>query len=151
MARFWSPDDKGICAVGIYGSEDEAHSGLRREYPNAAQVERDDALSDTVRQIVAHIENGTALDIPLDIQATAFQWRVWRALQVIPRGETRSYAQVAQALERQTAVRAVATACASNARRSFIPCHRVIKSDGGVSGYKWGVHASKNVLGSERE
>lgn len=143
--------DKGVCAVGIYGSEDEAHSGLRREYPNAAQVERDDALSDAVRQIVAHIEDGAALDIPLDIQATAFQWRVWRALQAIPRGETRSYAQVAQAIGEPNAVRAVATACASNRAAVVIPCHRVIKSDGAVSGYKWGVPRKQKLLVAEKD
>ena len=143
--------DKGICAVGIYGSEDEAHSGLRREYPNAAQIERDDDLSDTVRQIVAHIEDGTALDIPLDIQATAFQWRVWRALQAIPRGETRSYAQVAQSIGEPDAARAVATACASNRAAVVIPCHRVVKSDGSISGYKWGVPRKQKLLTAERE
>jgi AraC family transcriptional regulator of adaptative response/methylated-DNA-[protein]-cysteine methyltransferase len=143
--------DKGICAVGIYGSEDEARDGLHREYPNAAHIERDDDLSDTVRQIVAHIETGAALDIPLDIQATAFQWRVWRALQAIPRGETRSYAQVAQAIGEPNAVRAVATACASNRAAVVIPCHRVIKSDGAVSGYKWGVPRKQKLLAAERE
>jgi len=143
--------DKGICAVGIYGSDDEAHSGLRREYPNAAQIERDDDLSDTVRQIVAHIEDGTALDIPLDIQATAFQWRVWRALQAIPRGETRSYAQVAQSIGEPDAARAVATACASNRAAVVIPCHRVVKSDGSISGYKWGVPRKQKLLTAERE
>jgi AraC family transcriptional regulator, regulatory protein of adaptative response / methylated-DNA-[protein]-cysteine methyltransferase len=143
--------NKGICAVGIYGSENEARDGLRREYPNAAQVERDDDLSDTVRQIVAHIEDGTALDLPLDIQATAFQWRVWRALQAIPRGETRSYAQVAQAIGEPDSARAVAAACASNRAAVVIPCHRVIKSDGGVSGYKWGVPRKQKLLAAEKD
>jgi AraC family transcriptional regulator of adaptative response/methylated-DNA-[protein]-cysteine methyltransferase len=143
--------DKGICAVGIYGSEDEAMDGLRREYPNAAQVERADDLSDTVRQIVAHIQDGAALDIPLDIQATAFQWRVWRALQAIPRGETRSDAQVAQAIGEPDAARAVATACASNRAAVVIPCHRVVKSDGSISGYKWGVPRKQKLLAAERE
>lgn len=143
--------DKGICAVGIYGSEDEALDGLRSEYPRASKMERDNALSDTVLQIVAHIEDGAALDIPLDIQATAFQWRVWRALQAIPRGETRSYAQVAQAIGEPNAVRAVATACASNRAAVVIPCHRVIKGDGGVSGYKWGVARKQKLLAAEKE
>lgn len=141
---------KGICAVGIYSTHDEAHEGLRREYPRASQIDPDHALSAAVRQIVAHVEHGQPLDLPLDIQATAFQWRVWRALQAIPRGETRSYAQVAQAIGAPSAARAVASACASNRAAIIIPCHRVIKRDGSLSGYKWGVSRKQKLLAAER-
>lgn len=142
--------EKGVCAVGLYGSAAEAADSLRAEY-SRADIAVDDALRDTVQQIVAHIEHGTALDVPLDIQATAFQWRVWRALQAIPRGETRSYAQVAQTIGAPEAARAVASACRSNRAAVVIPCHRVVKSDGQISGYKWGVARKQRLLAAERE
>jgi AraC family transcriptional regulator of adaptative response/methylated-DNA-[protein]-cysteine methyltransferase len=142
--------ERGVCAAGFYGSDDEAEAALRGEYPNAG-LERDDGLRETVRQIVDHIESGAALDIPLDIQATAFQWRVWRALQDIPRGETRSYAQVAAAIGEPQSARAVASACKSNRAAVVIPCHRVVRTDGDVSGYKWGVQRKRKLLAAERK
>ena len=90
-------------------------------------------------------------DLPLDLQATAFQWRVWRALQEIPRGETRSYGEVAAALGRPGAARAVARACASNRVALVVPCHRVVRGDGEPSGYRWGDERKRRILGSEAE
>ncbi len=89
-------------------------------------------------------------DIPLDVRATAFQARVWQALRQIPRGETRTYAEVAQAIGQPTAVRAVARACASNPVAIAVPCHRVIGSNGALTGYRWGVERKKKLLGMER-
>lgn len=141
--------EKGVCAVGLYGSDAQAEAALAAEYPNAVAT-RDESMRDAVDHILAHIQTGAPLDIPLDIQATAFQWRVWRALQAIPRGETRTYAQVAEAIGEPGAARAVASACASNRAAVVIPCHRVIKSDGQISGYKWGVERKRMLLAAER-
>ena len=91
------------------------------------------------------------LDLPLDIRGTAFQQRVWRALQAIPPGQTASYAQIAQSLGSPQSVRAVAGACAANALAVAIPCHRVVRSDGGLSGYRWGVARKRALLAREAE
>jgi AraC family transcriptional regulator of adaptative response/methylated-DNA-[protein]-cysteine methyltransferase len=89
-------------------------------------------------------------DVPLDIRGTAFQWRVWRALTGIPRGETRSYSEVAAAIGRPSAVRAVARACATNPISLVVPCHRVVGKDGAVTGYRWGVGVKKALLDKEK-
>ena len=110
----------------------------------------DEAFAAWVDAIVNYIDrDGDSLTMPLDVRATAFQWRVWRALQEIPLGETRSYAEVAEAIGKPTAVRAVASACASNRVALVIPCHRVVRSDGSVSGYRWGPERKRQLL--ERE
>ena len=94
-------------------------------------------------------EGGRAFDIPLDLRATAFQWKVWEALRAIPRGATRSYRQVAQAIGRPRAVRAVARACATNPVAVLIPCHRVVRTDGALGGYRWGMERKKTLLKTE--
>jgi AraC family transcriptional regulator of adaptative response/methylated-DNA-[protein]-cysteine methyltransferase len=105
-----------------------------------------------VEQLVRHLAGELPhLDLPLDVQATAFQLRVWEALRQIPYGETRSYAQVAQALGEPTAARAVARACASNRVALVIPCHRVVRGDGDLSGYRWGVNRKAALLATERQ
>lgn len=141
--------ERGICAVGIYDSDDAAADSLRAEFPRAA-INRDDNLAEWVEVILAYIENGQSLpELRFDIQATAFQWRVWEELRRIPRGETRTYAQVAQAIGQPNAVRAVANACSHNPVAVVIPCHRIIGSDGALHGYKWGVERKQAIL--ERE
>jgi AraC family transcriptional regulator of adaptative response/methylated-DNA-[protein]-cysteine methyltransferase len=102
--------------------------------------------------LLGHIA-GTAphLDLPLDVRATAFQRRVWEELRKIPRGETRTYREVAEAIGEPTAARAVARACATNPASVVIPCHRVVGSDGGLHGYRWGVRRKKKLLAAERE
>jgi AraC family transcriptional regulator of adaptative response/methylated-DNA-[protein]-cysteine methyltransferase len=104
-----------------------------------------------VKEIVAAVEGDRGTDgIPVDIQASAFQWKVWRELQKIPLGETRSYTEVARAIGSPKAVRAVAGACARNKVAVLIPCHRVIGQGGALGGYRWGVERKKRLLAKER-
>ena len=100
-----------------------------------------------VKQILAQMtEHPVALELPIDVRATAFQRRVWEALRQIPRGQTRTYSQIAQEIGQPTAVRAVARACATNPVAVVVPCHRVIGSDGTLTGYRWGVERKKKLL-----
>ena len=124
---------------------------LTDEYP-AASIARDDgALARWTRAIVAHLDGRRPrLDLPIDVQATSFQWQVWKALAEIPSGETRTYAQVAAAIGRPRAVRAVGHACAMNKVAILIPCHRVVPSAGGVGKYRWGADRKKALLDRER-
>ena len=92
----------------------------------------------------------TALDLPLDVQATAFQWRVWRALQSIPYGETRTYSQIARMLGNPKAQRAVGHACATNPVSLVIPCHRAVRTDGGLGGYRWGLERKERLIAQEK-
>ena len=143
--------EKGICAVRLGSSEVDLETALLEEF-SAARIERDDAnLRDWVNQIVEHLA-GTRpnLDLPLDVQATAFQRQVWEALQSIPYGSTSSYSEVARAIGRPTAVRAVARACATNPVALVIPCHRVIREDESLSGYRWGLERKERLLERER-
>ncbi len=142
--------DRGICAVSL-GDGDAAHAAaLRTEYPAARLVRDDRALAPAVRSILGYLDGReTRLDLPVDIRATAFQARVWEALRAIPYGATRSYSEVARAIGRPAAVRAVAQACAANPVPLVIPCHRVVQSDGGLGGYRLGVERKRALL--ERE
>jgi AraC family transcriptional regulator of adaptative response/methylated-DNA-[protein]-cysteine methyltransferase len=141
--------DRGVCAVMIGESDAPLVAALAREFPRASIVRAPRALDAYVRQVVA-LAGGGAGTVPIDVAATAFQWRVWRELQQIPPGETRSYAQVAAALGAPRAARAVARACASNPVALVVPCHRVIRGDGGLGGYRWGVDRKKKLLDRER-
>jgi AraC family transcriptional regulator of adaptative response/methylated-DNA-[protein]-cysteine methyltransferase len=115
-------------------------------------VRRDDgALAARVRPILAHLGGGRrGIDLPLDVEATAFQWRVWQELSRIPAGETRTYGEVARAIGRPTATRAVARACATNPGSSVVPCHRVVGADGRLAGYRWGLDRKKKLLETEQ-
>jgi len=128
----------------------DLEANLRKEYA-AAQIHNDDkTLTKIVQQIVAHLEGKQPhLSLPLDIRATAFQRQVWQALQQIPYGTTLSYGEVAAAIGRPTAVRAVARACATNPVALVIPCHRVIREDKSLGGYRWGVERKKQLLKTE--
>ncbi len=142
--------ERGICAVS-FGDDEES---LRRELSDeffAAEIEdNDDGLKDAVRAIVKSLDGEkTILTLPLDLHATAFQMRVWSELRKIPYGETRSYAEVAEAVGNPKAVRAVARACATNPVALVNPCHRVIGSDGKLSGYRWGIERKKALLDKE--
>ncbi|HVJ08401.1 MAG TPA: bifunctional DNA-binding transcriptional regulator/O6-methylguanine-DNA methyltransferase Ada [Acidisarcina sp.] len=141
----------GICSIALGGLESELEEALRERFPRA-ELARDDAgLGNTVIQVLSQMsEHPLTLSLPLDIRATAFQTRVWQALQRIPRGETRSYAEVAREIGQPTAVRAVARACASNPVALAIPCHRVVGSDGKLTGYRWGVERKRKLLEAER-
>lgn len=140
---------RGICSVAFGASESELESALRKEFSSATITRAD---SPHISALLAHLD-GTErlLRLPLDIQATAFQRRVWEQLQRIPYGETRSYSQVAQALEQPTATRAVARACARNPVALVIPCHRVVREGGALSGYRWGIDRKRALLDKERE
>ena len=139
--------DRGVCSVTFGASDSELEAGLRKEYPNA-DLERGDnqELESWTSAIVHHLEGDPRLVLPLDVRATAFQWRVWKALQEIPRGETRSYGEIAASLGTPSAARAVARACASNRVALAIPCHRVIRGDGDSGGYRWGEERKRRIL-----
>jgi AraC family transcriptional regulator of adaptative response/methylated-DNA-[protein]-cysteine methyltransferase len=144
--------DKGICAIQFADSDDELEQGLRHEFPFANRRRDDDAMQGWKGDLLRHMR-GQRLNasLPLDIQATAFQRRVWSHLQSIPFGATRSYAEVAKAIGQPTATRAVARACASNPVAVAIPCHRVVSKSGDTGGYRWGVERKKTLLGLEME
>lgn len=146
--------DRGICAVTLGDDEGHLEMALEREYPAASRTRVEEPSSDFghwVKEIVAAVEGDRATaGIPVDIQASAFQWKVWRELQKIPLGETRSYTEVARAIGAPKAVRAVASACARNRVAVLIPCHRVIGQGGALGGYRWGVERKKRLLAKER-
>lgn len=143
--------ERGICHVGLYDSVEAAAAGIHAEFPNAEIGRGDTVLAPMVQRILDHIEFGAAIhDLPLDIQATAFQQRVWAALREIPRGETRTYTEVAESLGQPNAVRAVAAACANNRVALVVPCHRVVGKNGSLTGYKWGVERKRRLLDAER-
>ena len=144
--------DKGVCAVRLGDEDPKLKAELAHEYP-AAQLYRDEsgALSEWVKAILSYLEGQQPrLDLPLDIQATAFQRQVWEALRTIPYGSTRSYAEVASSLGQPTATRAVARACATNPVALVIPCHRVIRHDGSLGGYRWGLDRKRALLDKEK-
>src|SRR5260370_3582130 len=130
--------ERGIWAVYFGDAENAMIAELREEYPRAEIVPATDSFQRWVREIVQRIEGKQPrLELPLDLQATAFQRRVWQELQRIPRGRTRTYSQVARSLGQPHAVRAVARACATNPVSIVVPCHRVIREAGNVAGYRW--------------
>jgi AraC family transcriptional regulator, regulatory protein of adaptative response / methylated-DNA-[protein]-cysteine methyltransferase len=141
---------KGLCAVRLGDSPAALEAELASEFP-AAGVTRDDmGLGAPVTALMSYLHGAQPhLDLPLDIRATAFQQQVWRALQAIPVGSTRSYGEVAAAIGRPTAARAVARACASNPVALVIPCHRVIREDGNLGGYRWGLERKERLLAQE--
>lgn len=143
--------ERGVCSV-MLGDEPSVLEGLLRQQFRAAKILPDaTGMAEQVKAILAAMtDHPAAGDIPLDVRATAFQARVWQALRQIPRGQTRSYAELAQAIGQPTAVRAVARACATNPVAIAVPCHRVIGSDGTLTGYRWGVERKKKLLGMER-
>lgn len=145
--------DKGVCAIEFGSSEAELEQGLKHEFP-FAQRKRDDNGLRTWTETVLQRLRGHKLNaaLPLDIQATAFQHRVWKYLQSIPYGKTRSYSEVAREIGEPKATRAVARACATNPVAIAIPCHRVVRKDGDTSGgYRWGVERKEALLKMERE
>ena len=142
--------DRGICAILLGDDADTLVRDLQDRFAQAHLIGGDAAFEALVAQVVAFVEApGLGLNLPLDVRGTAFQQRVWQALQAIPAGQTASYAEVAQRIGAPTAVRAVAQACAANALAVAIPCHRVVKSDGALSGYRWGVERKRALLKRE--
>lgn len=144
--------ERGVCALKIGGDDASLARSLREEFP-AADVRRDEAaLGRWVRAIVNHLSGKeTRLDVPLDIRATAFQWRVWEALRAIPYGETRSYQEIARIVGAPKGARAVGHACATNPVAIVIPCHRVVRGDGSLGGYAYGLEVKRTLIDTERE
>jgi AraC family transcriptional regulator, regulatory protein of adaptative response / methylated-DNA-[protein]-cysteine methyltransferase len=141
----------GVCSVKLGDSDTALVRDLRREYPAADIQVNPQTRTEWVKAIVRHLRGAEpSLDLPIDVQATAFQWKVWRALQRIPYGETRAYADVAKAIGRPKAARAVARACATNPVCLVVPCHRVVPAAGGVGGYRWGADRKARLLAAER-
>jgi len=142
--------ERGISGVSLGDSEDALVAALRAELPGAELVRTADAHDRLVDSVVAHVEGQRSAEaLPLDVRATAFQWQVWRALQRIPEGATRTYQEIARELGRPSAARAVARACASNRVAILIPCHRVVRGDGALGGYRWGVARKAALLARE--
>ena len=145
---------RGVCAVKLGDDAAALEQELKTEFPRATLTRAtgdDDEFGAWVESIVRYVDDeGASPSVPLDVQATKFQWQVWRALQTIPLGETRSYTEVAASIGQPSAVRAVASACASNRVALVIPCHRVVRSDGALSGYRWGPERKRTLLERER-
>ncbi len=147
--------ERGISAVYLGASDAELRAALLEEYPRAEVRPAGRAvggLADWTKKILGHLRGHEPnLDLPTDVQATAFQRRVWEELRKIPYGATRTYTQVARAIGRPTAIRAVARACATNPVSVVVPCHRVVREDGNLAGYRWGISRKKALLEREAE
>jgi AraC family transcriptional regulator, regulatory protein of adaptative response / methylated-DNA-[protein]-cysteine methyltransferase len=144
--------DRGLCSIELGDSPEDLANRLVERFPNAQLAGDDPAFAEQLRQVVAMVEApGRGLDLPLDVRGTAFQRLVWDALRTIPVGSTATYAEVAQTIGRPSAVRAVARACASNELAVVIPCHRVIRGDGGLGGYRWGIDRKRALLDGEKK
>jgi len=141
---------RGVCAISLGDDADALLRELQDRFPRAELIGGDPSFEALVAQVVGLIEQpNLGIDLPLDVRGTAFQQRVWQALRQIPAGETASYAQIAQRIGSPKSVRAVAHACASNTLAVAIPCHRVVRSDGALSGYRWGVERKRELLSRE--
>ena len=142
---------KGVCSVKIGDSGPALEERLMAEFPSANHARDGGHLAVWTAEILSYLDGEkTGLDLPLDIQATAFQQQVWQMLRAIPYGETRTYQQVAQSLGKDRASRAVGAACAANPVALVVPCHRVLRKDGGLGGYAWGLERKKSLLDMEQ-
>ncbi len=140
---------RGVCWVSVGPREADLTKALAAEYPLAVLERDDDALADVARTLSLAASGADASRLPLDVQGTAFQIRVWEALREIPVGETRTYSEVAAFIGEPRAVRAVASACAANVAALAIPCHRVVRRDGTLGGYRWGIDVKRSLLAAE--
>ena len=142
---------RGICEVAFGDDPAGLQGGLRQRFPQAAFVGADAVLDGWMAQVLAAVDLPRAASgLPLDLRGTAFQHTVWQALCAIPPGSTASYRQVAERIGRTGAARAVARACASNTLALLVPCHRVVREDGGLGGYRWGIERKQRLLDRER-
>jgi AraC family transcriptional regulator of adaptative response/methylated-DNA-[protein]-cysteine methyltransferase len=144
--------ERGVCAVLLGDNDAQLLTELQQTLPAARYLMADAAFSQQIATVIASINQpDSTLSLPLDIRGTAFQQQVWQALLAIPAGETRSYQQVADSIGKPKAVRAVASACAANRLAIVVPCHRVVRGDGALSGYRWGVTRKAALLQREKE
>lgn len=144
--------ERGVCTILLGDDPDELLRDLQDRFPRAVLLGGDVEFEQLVARVVGCVEAPRlGRDLPLDIRGTAFQQRVWQALQEIPPGETASYTAIAKRIGSPKAIRAVAGACAANALAVVIPCHRVVRSDGGLSGYRWGVERKRALLDREKQ
>jgi AraC family transcriptional regulator of adaptative response/methylated-DNA-[protein]-cysteine methyltransferase len=142
--------DAGVCAVMLGDTDVQLAEALAQEFPRADLAPHDPGAGGQARAVAAYVGgSGAAPEVALDLQGTDFQRRVWTALRHVPSGKTATYAQIARDIGAPTAYRAVANACGDNHIAVLVPCHRVVRSDGGVGGYKWGVERKRRLL--ERE
>jgi AraC family transcriptional regulator of adaptative response/methylated-DNA-[protein]-cysteine methyltransferase len=142
---------KGVCAILIGDDPEPLVRNLQDRFPRATLIGGDAEFEELVAKVVGFVEApALGLDLPLDVRGTAFQQRVWQVLRAIPAGSTLSYTEVAEKIGAPKAVRAVAQACAANAVAVAIPCHRVVRSDGALSGYRWGIERKRALLDRER-
>jgi AraC family transcriptional regulator of adaptative response/methylated-DNA-[protein]-cysteine methyltransferase len=143
--------ERGICAVLMGDDPEPLVRDLQDRFPKAQLIGADAGFERTVAQVIGLVEAPRiGLDLPLDVRGTAFQQRVWAALRAIPAGETVSYTELAQRIGSPAAVRAVAGACAANPVAVAIPCHRVVRNDGGLSGYRWGIERKAQLIAREK-
>ena len=144
--------DKGITAIMLGDDPEALVHDLQVRFPLARLVGGDAAFEDVMAKVVGLVEAPeTGLDLPLDVRGTAFQHRVWQALRQIPAGTTATYSEIAERIGMPKAVRAVAGACAANKIAVAIPCHRVVRNDGSLSGYRWGVARKRTLIDRERK
>ncbi len=142
--------ERGLCKLSLGDKSAELLADFENEFAKAKRLRDDEGLGGWTSQVIAWLEGWQpALDLPLDLRATAFQHRVWAALQAIPLGETRSYSDIAAAIGQPKATRAVAQACARNPVALVIPCHRVLRKDGQLGGYRWGIERKQRLLSAE--
>lgn len=142
--------ERGVCAILLGDDADGLVRDLQDRFPNANLLGSDEGYERLIAQVIGFVEApSTGLDLPLDVRGTAFQQRVWQALREIPPGSTASYSDIARRIGAPKAARAVAQACAANALAVVIPCHRVVRNDGGISGYRWGVERKRALLTRE--
>lgn len=143
--------ERGVCFVGLGDTAQEVQAALRREFPAVRLQQEDGLLRRWAGPVLACLNGqGPAPDVPLDVRGTAFQQRVWDHLRTIPAGTTRSYGEIAARLGFPRGARAVARACATNPVPVIVPCHRVVRGDGGAGGYRWGLNRKRALLAQER-
>jgi AraC family transcriptional regulator of adaptative response/methylated-DNA-[protein]-cysteine methyltransferase len=143
--------DKGVCAISMGDDPDALARNLQDQFPKANLVGGDESYEKVVAKVVGFVESPKiGLNLPLDVRGTAFQQRVWKELQRIPVGKTASYSEVAKRIGFPKAVRAVAQACGANVLAVAVPCHRVLRNDGDISGYRWGVARKETLLAREK-
>jgi AraC family transcriptional regulator of adaptative response/methylated-DNA-[protein]-cysteine methyltransferase len=146
--------EKGVCSVSLGDSADELRRYIAHEFPRAQLVDDEGELSHSLKRITLYLDGAKAVDLsdlPLNIRATSFQHRVWKELQRIPYGHTSTYGEIAKKIGSPSAVRAVANACAANPVAMVVPCHRVIRGDGSLGGYKWGLDRKRALIAKEAE